>query len=54
MTGAVKIALCLLLTATGHIQAETATGKENLDAVKCGDHFHVVAVREAETCTKTK
>ncbi|WP_348688288.1 hypothetical protein [uncultured Dubosiella sp.] len=48
MTGAVKIALCLLLTATGHIQAETARGKENLDAVKCGDHFHVVAVQEAQ------
>lgn len=48
MTGAVKIVLCLLLTATGHIQAETATGKENLDAVKCGDHLHVLAVREAQ------
>lgn len=48
MTGAVKISLCLLLTATGHIQAETATGKENLGAVKCGDHFHVVAAQEAQ------
>jgi len=48
MTGAVKIALCLLLTATGHIQAETATGKENLDVLQCGDHFHVVAVQEAQ------
>ena len=48
MTGAVKIALCLLLTATGHIQAETASGPESLDAVKCGDNYHVVAYQEAQ------